>query len=185
MLLRALIVLPSGDLEKTPRNNREHLQVSVLTTLWHVYLARGDTLGFIRTVSSLRDLLAQKSFQSFFILAFNMGKGLRVLTLLYKLAGLEEEAAANAKLARQLFQLSAQGATGVFAHFSELGSFHRDVLESMRLVRGGGKVSEALIDKTLRESLRISANEHPESFVILKRNFLEAAASMSSEALDN
>lgn len=183
MLLRALVILPSGALSGSPRNNREHLHVSVLTTLWHLYLVKGDVRNFVRTITSLRALLDQRGFQSYFNLAVNMGKSTRTLTLLYQMSGQVDEASRIVATARELFQMSVRDATSNLQHFRELRYFHNDVYESMRLVREEVPLQGEKATRELRGSVRIQAEEHPEVFAVMWQTFQAAVRELSAPAV--
>jgi len=175
MLLRSLSALPNVNMARSARNNREHLHISVLCVLYHVYLARGNAGEFLRTLQVLRSLLENASFKSYYNLAYNSALSLRLLTLLQLLSGQHSDARAIATLSFDVFKLAARDADENLSHFKELRYVHDNTYESMRIARRLGEVTESLIEKTLRGCLRVSADRHPQSFKIMRETFLHSS----------
>lgn len=161
MLLKSLALLPVVKMGRSARNNREHLHVSVLCTLYHVYLARGRHHDFLDTLLALKSLLEEKKFEFYFNLAYNACLSLRLLTVLYRRADRPEEARTASLLAFDLFKLSVHDADNNMAHFKELGYVHQNTYDAMRIGRRMKEVSEPFANRTVRTCLRVSAADHP------------------------
>lgn len=179
MLLRSISTLPNVSLARSARNNREHLHVSVLCALYHVHLARGDSVEFLRTLNVLRALLEGETFQSYYNLAYNSALSLRLLTMLYLLAEKPSEARTTASLSFSIFKLASRDADENMAHFKELRYVHDNTYESMRIARRVRQVPDALLEKTLRGCLRVSADQHPEAFQRMCDTYKESATRLS------
>ncbi|TLP92374.1 hypothetical protein FEF26_14775 [Nesterenkonia salmonea] len=175
MLLRSLLLLPTTSLATSTRLDREHLHVSVLCALWHVYLAAGKPSEFVQTLQSLRALVEDRSFASFFQLAYNVSLSLRVLALVRLMRKDVQDAQDISELSREIFQLSVRDSTTNLNHFKEIGYTHTHVLETMRLARRTKTLTENTIDKTLTASLRVKSDRHPKAFASMKATFEEAA----------
>jgi len=173
-LRQALSAIPKVKLARSTRNNREHLHISVLCALYHVQLARGDAAGFVQTIMTLKGLLENHSFESYYNLAYNGCLSLRLLTLLQVLAGQREAARTTATLSFDVFKRACGDADENLAHFKELRYVHDNTYETMRIARRVKDVSESLIDKTLGNCLRVSAEKHPDSSRIMQATYLES-----------
>lgn len=178
MLLESLSAIPTVKLARSTRNNREHLQISVLCALYHVHLARGNPDAFVRTLQLLKELLEGQEFNSYYNLAYNSALSLRLLILLQLISGETKNARATATLSFHVFKLAARDADENLAHFKELRYVHDNTYESMRLARRVKEVTEALVDKTLRGCLRVSADAHPTSYGKMRETFIDASGSL-------
>lgn len=174
-LLASLELLPNTKVERSTRKNREHLHVSVLCALWHLQMARGKCREFKDTLEQIRSLLHDGNFHSFFNPAFNGSVTLRVLTLLQKMEGRDARARRTARLAFDIFKLGTRDADTIMNHFKELGYVHNHVLQTLRLSKRPGEISDALVEKTLQSCLRVPAEEFPDSFDVMKETFMQAA----------
>lgn len=181
-LLRALTSIPSVKLARSTRNNREHLHVSVLCALYHVYLARGEAREFLRTLLVLKGLLETQDFQSYYNLAYNSALSLRLLTLLHLVSDQPKAARSAARLSFNVYKSAARDADENLAHFKELRYVHDNTYESMRLARRSKDAAELLIDRTLRSCLRVPAEEHPKSFSRMRATFLATSDLLPSAA---
>ncbi|MBE1515770.1 hypothetical protein [Nesterenkonia halotolerans] len=179
MLVTSLSVIPNVKLERSTRNNREHLHISVLCALYHVHLARGNSDEFLRKLQTLRGLLKEHSFESYYNLAYNGALSLRLFTLLQLLAEKRPDARRTSTLSFQIFKLAARDADENLAHFKELRAVHDNAYESMRIARRVKEVNDSLVDKTLRGCLRVSANEHPQSYDKMRKTFLESSKALA------
>ncbi|WP_146339488.1 hypothetical protein [Nesterenkonia sp. NBAIMH1] len=157
------------------RLNKEHLHISVLCALWHLYLANGKPLEFLRTIDALHGMVAKKEFHSFFNLGFNVSLSLRALTLLQVRRGDVKAAQITSDLALEMFQLSVRDSTSNFNHFKEVGYTHSHALEAMRLSRRTKSADDALVRRTLSRTLRIPEDTYPQAFETMHETFLAAA----------
>jgi len=181
LLLQSLSALPKVHMARSARNNREHLHISVLCVLYHVHLARGNAEGFLRTLQDLRALLENGNFQSYYNLAYNSALSLRLLTLLQLVAGQPSDARETAALSFEVFKLASRDADDNLTHFKELRYVHDNTYESMRIARRVKEVTDALIEKTLRGCLRVSADAHHESYAVMRQTFLESTRAQRSD----
>ncbi len=181
MLVGSLSSIPSVKLARSTRNNREHLHISVLCALYHVYLARGNSEEFLRTLQALRGLLKDHSFESYYNLAYNGALSLRLFTLLQLMAEKHADARRTSTLSFKIFKLAARDADENLAHFKELRAVHDNAYESMRIARRVKEVTDSLVDKTLKGCLRVPANEHPQSYDKMRRTFLESSKALARD----
>ncbi|GAB3845798.1 hypothetical protein [Nesterenkonia populi] len=175
MLLQSLVLLPQGVVTTSARLNKEHLHVSILCALWHLHLAAGNAKGFVQTLESLRALVEERGFTSFFQLAYNVSLSLRVLALLQLMRGERADSQEISELSREIFQLSVRDSTSNLSHFKEIGYTHGHVLETMRLARRTKTLRESTVEKTLAASFRVKADRHPKAYAAMRATFEQAA----------
>lgn len=182
MLLRALSALPEVRLARSTRNNREHLHISLLCALYHLHLARGNRRDFLGTLSAIRELLEEETFHSYYNLAYNSALSLRLLTLLHLMAGHPQAARETSMLSFETFKLASRDADENLTHFKELRYVHDNTYESMRIARRVKEVSDSLIDKTLKGCLRVSADNHPQTYHTMRTTFLGSCELLASDS---
>lgn len=174
MLSESLRAIHTVGLARSTRNNREHLNVSLLCAQYHVYLAQGKPREFLQTLFTLSELLRHQDFNSYYNLAYNGALSLRLLVLLQLIAGQLSDARATAALSFDLFKHACRDADDNLAHFKELRYVHDNTYESMRLARRVKEVPKSLLDKTLRSCLRISGENFPLSFEKMTKTYTMA-----------
>lgn len=175
MLLRSLTALPAVKLARSTRNNREHLQISVLCSLYHVYLARGNAEEFFKTLQTIYTLVEEMKFGSFYNLAYNSALSLRLLTLLQLIAGQQKQARRTSEVAFAGFKRASHDADNNLAHFKELRYVHDNTYEAMRIARRMKEADRNFVEKTLSSCLRISAKKFPEAFSTMMDTYLKSS----------
>lgn len=77
----SLVIVKGCKVDWHPRRNIEHLEMSILTSLWHVELALGDNAGLMKSLSAI--YLKSFSLTNFFTPAYPITKSLVLLGYIY------------------------------------------------------------------------------------------------------
>lgn len=157
-------LIPEVPVAKSPRENREHLQLSAWCAEWHVHLAQGDFDRFLACLRKMRHHLETQELTSYFNPAFPANKSLMMLCLYLCAIGESAEARRVAQLSVRLFKRSVEDSNQTLAHFQELGSIHKAALSCLKLVRQTEGITLQIVRNTFREAVRVGGPKYPAAF---------------------
>ena len=131
-LRKALVDVQACELHWHPRQNREHLEASLLCCLWHVQLASMDAEGVHDTLARLEALASGLS--NYFTPSFPITLSLLASASLGWLRSDQQRVDAMADLAVQVYKRGVADADpGKLTLFAELKVSHRAALQSLTL----------------------------------------------------
>lgn len=157
-------LIPEVPVAKSPRENREHLQLSLWCAEWHLHLAQGNFDRFLACLRKIRHHLETQKLASYFNPAFPANKSLLMLCLYFCAIGDFVEARRVAQLAVRLFKRSVKDSNQTLAHFQELGSIHKAALSCLKLVRRTEGITPEIVRSTFREAVRVGGPKYPAAF---------------------
>lgn len=140
------------DIHRHPRENREHLLVSLLCVKWHVELSLKRHDAFRATLEESARLCTELS--NYFTPSYNLSLSMLMLCMLVKQQGDAERAKDLADQGLAVFKAAAADATDQLTFLTELQICHRSVVQMYRVSKVKSPPQEDF-DTGLKQCLRV------------------------------